>query len=348
VATTTKTDRRTIAIGLLGASLSLVGLGGSGCSSRPAPKATAEAQHPAPSARGLLELAPAAGLRWLVVGSPARIRADRELARSVGEIFAPERLDAFAESSGFRLDRVKLGAIAGYDVGTLYLAELEGSEAPVVRARFSARLVDGGVARSRRGVHRIVGTTTSGAVRALVTVDDRYLAFASGDATLARVVEAYADGRLGSPTMLDGAGLRDLPSPAPDTLLAFFAPGPFEGEWAGAAGGTLASADAVSIEARRDPGPTLHVTLTLSGAWEPSDNDLEKLTSAWTKLASSSTGLLLELDRASDFQSRFLPQFLTLSAHFPIGPLARGLRNATSSDVREILQLEAPATETSR
>jgi hypothetical protein len=274
------------------------------------------------------------------------LSSDPELAPSLAVVVAPERLDAFAHSAGFRLERLSLGAIAGYDFGTLYLGELDGSEAPDVRARFSARLVDGGIAKSEHGVHRIVGTTAAGDVRALVTVDERYLAFVSGDSTLARIVEAYAKNRLRSPTVLRGAGLRELPSPVPEALLAFLAPGPFAGEWGAAAQGVVASADAVSVQARTSPRGRLRATLTLAGTWSRDDGALEKLERAWKELAESSTGRLLGLDQAGDLESRFLPQSLTLSADLPVGPLARGLRDATSADVREILELGAPSPNT--
>ncbi|HEX6272138.1 MAG TPA: hypothetical protein VFZ53_03835 [Polyangiaceae bacterium] len=269
--------------------------------------------------------------------------SDPDLASSLALVIAPERLDAFAHSTGFRLERLILGAIAGYDLGTLYLGELDGAAASDVRARFSARLVEGGIVKSEQGVHRIVGTTASGDVRALVTVDDRHVAFVSGDATLARIVEAYAKNRLRSPTVLRGAGLRELPAPAPDALLAFLAPGPFSEEWGSAAQGVVATADAVSVEARTAPGGRLKATLTLAGTWTRDDGPLEKLELAWKDLAQSPTGRLLGLDQASPVTARFLPQSLTLSAELPAGPLARGLRHATSADVREILELGAPS-----
>ena len=267
--------------------------------------------------------------------------ADPELASATALVFAPERLDAFAEVTGIRLERLPMGVIAGYDLGTLYLAEIEGLEAPIVRARFSARLVEGGIVHERAGLHRIVGTTPSGAVRALVTVDDRAVAFASGDATLARVVEAYARKHLRSPTALRGAALSLLPPLSDDTLMAFLAPGPFSSEWGGAAGGILAATLAVSIEARVATHGRLHATLTLAGAWEASAADaVQKLELAWSDLQRSPTGHLLGLDQASGQKASGNLQHLTLSADLPVGPLARGLRDATSADVREILELD--------
>ena len=319
-----------------------MGLSASGCAEQPPPATpTAPTNHQRFAHTSLLDYAPAAGLRWLVVGRPNRLSADPDLAAATGLVFAPERLDAFAEITGIRLERLPMGVIAGYDLGTLYLAEIEGFEAPIVRARFSARLVEGGIAHERPGLHRIVGTTTSGGVRALVTVDDRSVAFASGDAALARVVEAYARKQLRSPTALRGAALSLLPPLSEDTLAAFLAPGPFSSEWGGAAGGILAAALAVSIEARMAAHGRLHATLTLAGAWGVDATDaVQKLELAWSELQKSPTGHLLGLDQASGQTASGNLQHLTLSADLPVGPLARGLRHATSADVREILELD--------
>jgi hypothetical protein len=189
-------------------------------------------------------------------------------------------------------------------------------------------------------LHRIVGTTASGAVRALVTVDERYLAFATGDATLARVVEAYAENRLRSPTVLRGAGLRELPPLGADALIAFLAPGPFSNEWGGAAGGIVARAHALGIEARRSGAGRLRASLTLVGEWDDSAAALEQLELAWSNLRDGPTGQLLGLHHTTHFEARSDLQVLTLSADLEVGPLARGLRDATSSDVREILELD--------
>jgi hypothetical protein len=340
VAATTRTERRTAAAALLAASVALFG----GCADKPPPSApAAPTNHQRFAHTSLLEYVPAAGLRWLVVGRPNRLSADPELASAAGLVFAPERLDAFAEVTGIRLERLPMGVIAGYDLGTLYLAEIEGVEAPIVRARFSARLVEGGIVHERAGLHRIVGTTASGAVRALVTVDDRSVAFVGGDATLARIVEAYARKHLRSPTALRGAALSLLPPLSDDTLVAFLAPGPFSNEWGGAAGGVLAATLAVSIEARLAARGQLHATLTLAGAWEENvEEAVQKLELAWSDLQKSPTGHLLGLDQASGQKARGNLQHLTLSADLPVGPLARGLRDATSADVREILELDGP------
>jgi hypothetical protein len=348
VATTTRTDARGSTAALLGVALVFVGLAASSCSAQapPPPAEVAPKKRPPITSGKLLDYAPAAGLRWLVVGSPSALAADADLAKNIALVIPPERMDGFAHSTGIRLDRLTTGAIAGYDLGTLYLGEIEGPEAASVRSLFSAKLVEGGVAKEREGLHRIVGTTASGGVRALVTVEDRYVAFVSGDATLARIVEAYAENRLRSPTVLHGAGLRELPPRPSDSLAAFLAPGPFSGEWGAAASGIVASAHAVRIDARKGPQGRLRATLTLTGDWSEVDGALDALERAWAELRDSPTGRLLGFDNATGVEAKLDLQHLTLSADLSVGPLARGLRDATSADVREILELDGTSPST--
>jgi 2'-5' RNA ligase len=104
----------------------------------------------------------------------------------------------------------------------------------------------------------------------------------------------------------------------------------------------VAAALAVSIQARKARDGQTHVTLTLVGSWDDGDAEraLEEVATAWKELAESPTGRLLGLDQASHFESAAHPQRLTFQADLQVGPLARGLRDATSSDVREILELD--------
>jgi ParB-like chromosome segregation protein Spo0J len=98
----------------------------------------------------------------------------------------------------------------------------------------------------------------------------------------------------------------------------------------------------VSIEAKRASAGQLRATLTLAGEWDENvDEALEKLELAWSDLQRSPTGILLGLDQASHKKTSANLQHLTLSADLLAGPLARGLRDATSSDVREILELDS-------
>jgi hypothetical protein len=96
----------------------------------------------------------------------------------------------------------------------------------------------------------------------------------------------------------------------------------------------------VSIEGEPAAPAHLRATLSLAGEWADSASALDNLERAWKELRDSPTGKLFGLDRARDFEARGDLQVLTLSAIFEVGPLARGLRDATSADVWEILELE--------
>lgn len=254
-------------------------------------------------------------------------------------ILPSARLDAYTASTGADLRLIPNAAVAEYALGTLYLAELPARDGARVRETFADRLRGGGIVKQpRAGVFRVSGTDGD-VPRALVSVEDRLIASVTGDPTLARAVAAYAEARLRSPTALRGAALSSLP-PAPDDALAvFYAPGPFEGAWATAASGLLASAFAVSISVEALPAAQLRFILTLAGDWPPGDQPERELERSWITLANSSTGRLLAFDQARNLKSTRHLQCLTLSMEIPMLELARGVRAATSANIREILEV---------
>ena len=296
---------------------------------------------PAPSAP--LDYVPAAGLRWLIVGDPSRIFADPELNRALGRLLPSERLDALALTTGVDLRQLEAAAAAGYGLGTLYVALLAASDGGRARARFEERLSGAVVKRPRPNVQRIAGTR-AGSPHALVAVDDRLLAYVVDDLTLARIAEAYAVRRLKSPTALHGASLSELPQVAEDTLAAFYAPGPFSGEWRSAAGGLLGNARSLRVAVRRGEGAALHVEVVVMGDWPEADG-VTTTEQAWGALASSSTGRLLGLDQANNIKVVADLHHLTWSADLPLEPLVAGLRAATVANVPEIFDVrgDAPA-----
>lgn len=286
------------------------------------------------------DFAPAAGLRWLIVGHPAAIASNPDLSRALSAIVPPARLDAYAASTGVDLRRIPRAAVGGYAFGTLYLAELSTRDGARAREVFADRLRGGGIVKApRAGIFRISGTDGD-APRALVSIEDRLIASAAGDPTLARAVAAYAEGKLRSPTALRGAALSTLPAAPDDALATFYAPGPFEGAWATAASGLLRSAFAASISVQALPSAQLRFTVTLAGDWAegelPPEQALER---SWGLLANSSTGRLLALDQTRNLKSTRHLQYLTLSMEIPMLELARGVRAATSANIREILDV---------
>lgn len=320
-----------------------------GCA--PPPDAAPPARAPASAAlpplyRGnVLDYAPAAGLSWLLVLHPQRILASSSIAPNLALLIPDERWGAFEAATGVRMRDVPSAAVASYGLGTVYLAELPAGLAAVVRERFALRVTtDPIVSQPRPGLERMRGTV-GGVPRSLVTLDDRLLAVAARDPTLTRIVEAYALGKLRSPSALRGAALSEFAPLPNDVLAAFYAPGPFDDEWARAGGGLLASATAARIAVSDIGGGQVRATLTLAGDFESDPAPAQRLEEAFRDLVESSTGKLLALERASDSRVTFHPPFLTLTANLPLEPIARGLRAAVIADVWEILELSPQSQE---
>lgn len=306
----------------------------------PKPRVSALRQGP------LSDYVPAAGLRWMLTGSPRAIGQNPAFHEALALLLPPERLNAFAEGSGVDLRQVESGLIAGFDLGTLYLlTPPRGSSATIV-GLFRNRIVGGEHHQfphpELERVFGLIGTTPEFLVRA----GEHWIAVATHDFTLGRIVEAFARGKLKSPSALRGAALSTL-SPAPPTAVAtFYAPGPFSGDWARGARGLLANALAVRISLVPLPPHQARFVLELTGDFPPSGAD--DLAQAFQDLGSSPLGKLLALDEQDmPARARERPGRLTLEVDLKVAPIARGLRAAVVSDVWEIMQLPAPTPELS-
>ena len=300
-----------------------------------APAARVAALHQGP----LSDFIPAASLRWLVLVKPHDILAEPELGPAVLQIISSRRFDAFAESSGVDLRQVTRGAVAGFPYATLYLAEVPNGVAAAAREHFSERLVAGAVTKQPRpNLTRITGVVGQ-TPETLLTADDRVLAVAVGDPLLAKIAEAYAEGRLkNSPSALRGSALSTLPDFTANNAAVLLAPGPFADEWRRAAGGLLESTVAVGVALQPIGHNRIAATLCLSGAWEDSaDAATSRLATAWTAFAQSSAGHLFALNPAADVKAA--PDLLTLRVELELEPLVRGLKAAVLSDIAGLLQL---------
>lgn len=311
----------------------------------PAPKTAAETpKAAAPLHEGpLTDFVPAAGLRWMVVVRPAELSSAPSLKDALALLLPEPRLDAFAKSSGVELRELPAGVAAGFDYSTLYLFQLDNSGSAVQR-QFSERLVGGPrVVSPHEKIRRITGVIGR-TPESLVLIDGELGAVSVGSATPARVVELYALGKLKkSPPALSGAALSALPKSVGSAPLAFYAPGPFEGEWARGARGLLINAVAIGVSVRPLPGKKVEVTLVLAGDW-PKPDATTRLVDAWDDLAASNLGRLLGLDHpaAAPIVSA-LPDQLKMTVELDVMPLAQGLRAAVLSEVWEIMDLPRPA-----
>jgi hypothetical protein len=312
----------------------------SACARSTEPAAPARAVKPGPPLHDgpLTDFVPAAGLRWLLVGEPQKIAESPAFRSSVSLLLPPDHLQTFAKGSGVVLEQVPSGAIAGFDLGTLYLFVPPPSAASAIVARFRERIVGG----ERVDTPHPLVTRVSGVIgehpQALVSIEERLVAIAVGDPTLARVVEAFARKKLHqSPPALRGAALSQLAAPAAEAVAAFYAPGPFEGDWARAARGLLADAVALSLTLIPTGPEQVRAQLELAGDFPASGAD--DLAAGFQDLAQSSTGKLLALDQISEPRVREREGRLILDVDLALAPIARGLRAAVIADVWEILDL---------
>jgi hypothetical protein len=309
---------------------------------KPVPPA-APAQLPALHRGPLSDFVPAASLRWLVLVKPREILLEPELGSAVAQIIPSKRLDAFAESSGVDLRQISRGAVAGFPYATLYLAEVPDGVAALAREHFRERLVAGAITKQPRpSLVRITGVIGQ-TPETLLTAEDRVLAVAVGDPLLAKIAEAYAEGRLkNSPSALHGSALSTLPDLSSSHEAVLLAPGPFADEWRRAAGGLLESTVAVGIALQPTGHGKIAATICLSGAWQDSANAaVSRLATAWAAFAQSSAGHLFALSPVADVKAS--ADLLTLSVELEIAPLVRGLRAAVLSDVAGLLPMPGGA-----
>jgi hypothetical protein len=251
-------------------------------------------------------------------------------------------LAAFSARTGLELGNTAAALIAGYDLGTVYGVTTERPVADAALAAFRARLRDGGrLTRVHPRLQRVSGLSGE-TPEALVTAGERVALVTVGDLTLARVIEAFALGRLErSPSALRGVSLSRLPAASAEAIAVLYVPGPFVGEWSHGAAGLLGTTEALSLSLVPAGSGRARFHLTMVGAF-PADAG-ERLSSTWSNIAASTTGRLLGLDRplAPPLQ-RSTPERVELEIQLEITPIADSLRTVISGEAWEILNLPAP------
>lgn len=290
---------------------------------------------------------PAAGLRWLVRGAPAKLAESQSFRPALDVLFSAERRKAVAQTTGFALDQLPHALIAGFDLGTLYLVELPTANAAEARKRFVARQIREPSERRPDPSIVTISGMNQGIPIGLVTIDDRVAAFGVGDPLLYRVVEAYARGKLKAKRAFEGAALLGHDRDTDSALISAHVPGPFEARWQNAAGGLLQITTALS--AKLSPSSAEHALLELVLHGDFADtNAAERLRSTYMSVASSSTGAALGLGTALDARAVTNVQNdrVALMVPLPLTEIARGARAITSGDFAEIFSLSAPGRAT--
>jgi hypothetical protein len=313
-----------------------------GCatSSPPGVSAAAAASAPPLQLGELSDFVPAAGLRWLLVGSPRYLAQQPALAGLRERWLTDQRLQAFAQATGIDLRRTERALVAGFDLGTLYLVDGSGwlrkPELPFIeRLAGTAR-----VQRTHPDVWRVTGLVGS-TPEALVRLADALVAVAVQDPLLARIVEYRARGRLhGVVPALRGAALSALPAeflePGP---LRAYALGPWPESAVPEAAGLLTAASALGAAVDLDGG-ALRLRVALAGYWD-SAQDREHLLSIWQALATSPLGQALSLDQPrAPLSAQVSERALRLDVELDAARVLAGLERVAAGRLEPLL---APA-----
>lgn len=311
----------------------------------PAPVPSADKPQAAPLHRGpLTDFVSAAGLRWMIVGSPKALMARPGIAKALATVIPAPRFEHFSKNAGLDLRALPSALVAGFDFGTLYMAETSGNNQQV-ELSFAERLIsDPKISSPHPQMRRITGLIGA-TPQTLVRVEDQWVAVAVGDPTPARVAELFARRRLHkSPAALAGSALRTLPPELASAPLRFYAPGPFEGTWSAGIHGLLQHALAVGIAVRTNEQDQLVARVYVAGAWEEAGIDpRSQLLRAWQDLSQSPLGKLTGLDDpAEEPVISLAAELVSLEVTLSPEPIARGLHAAVAADVWEMMELPRP------
>ncbi len=314
---------------------SLVACGGS-----QQPKAQpAEPSKPALHQGPITDFVPAAGLRWMAVVRPKELLQDQTLRQGLEKLFPNQRLDGFAQNSGLDLRGLGVGCVAGFDLGTLYLAETTSAVDSVQRA-FLARLASDPVTKHPGpGVVHITGLIGL-TPESFVGLSGRLVGVSVKDPTLTKIVGAFALERLKkSPSALFGAALSSLPKTLAIDPLQFYAPGPFSDEWAEGAHGLLGASLAAGMAARINTPGFVDALIVLAGDYgNDSQATVQRALETFQDLAQSGLGRILTLHEAGVMpEIQATPTEVTLRVRLPLQQLLDGLYAAVAANVWELL-----------
>ncbi|MGH7436171.1 MAG: hypothetical protein ACRENE_10905 [Polyangiaceae bacterium] len=308
---------------------------------------------PAPESRlaldPLVNLVPAAGLKWLVDLRPPELLSSAAVGSGVDLVVPGSHFDAFAQHhGGVDLRRASEVAVAGFADVTLSLVRATVDPARVEKA-FSDRA--GGVEGRaiEPGIVRFWGTVGP-ARQQMAVFGHKAVALEQGQFGPLRVATYFAQGKLRrSPQALRADPLAGAAERLGDAPARAFARGPFTGPWAKGLGGLLAAATAGAASARPvrtargDEG--LKLTVLVLGAWgDDSAQALARLGAAFNVLAQDPLGRLCGLDRPLE-GPHVVGDATEVRLEVTVDPtlLARGIRDATGGTAADIVaSLSAP------
>lgn len=290
------------------------------------------------------DLAPAAGLSWVVEAKPRAIAENADLIPYVGLVVPEGRFTRFAAASGgIDLRQIKDLCVARYPDATLTIAHTPIDPARVERA-FADRVTRPGsraIDVPNPPVVRITGEV-AGEPQAIVLLGREGVVLEEGKTGSLRAAEAFALGKLKrAAPALRGAALERAAAVLGDAPIRAFAPGPFEGESAKGLGGLLRAATAFGIAAGPAGSPArIAVRIVLTGAWgHDAQAAADRLAAAAHVVSESALGRLLGVNRPTEgprVEGR--ADALVLDVTLDAAALATGLHDAIEADTTELFR----------
>jgi len=301
------------------------------------------------------DLAPAAGLSWLVDARPRELLADPQMAAAMRELFTDAQFDTFTRRHG-GIDVRQLGelTVAAYANATLFLGHglvdptrVEGAFA--ARAKVEGRGID---RKSSDPLGTIVRTwgSVNGERQQLAIFGREGVGLEVGRFGPLRAAEYFAEERLkkASPalraTPLDRAAEMLSMSSSPKPPFAAFAPGPFTGQYEEALGGLFRAATAAAVSVRvvegSPEGARIAVRVALLGSYQDDGPKVtQRFAAALHVLSESALGRLCGLNApiagpTVRVDADGLVADMTISAN----TLFRGLHAATGASVDELMR----------
>ena len=325
----------------------------SGCGGAPnkPPKAQPEpTKHLEPSAVESLDLlVPLPGLRWLVLARPKEIASMLWLEPSISLLLDKERLDHTAVSTGFDLRTLPEAVWAGYRAGAdeedASLQLVRHANDPLAIERLFRDRLSTDISRSIDDdrVIRVSGRIGK-TVHALATVGSDVVCQqqdGSLDRGPCRVAALLAQGKLKrTRSVFEDEAMGVLAKRFESAPLQLFAPGPFEEDVARGVRGLLGAATAVGAAFRTSARKSLLVEIVVTGDFSTSGAEaVQKLAGSWDDLAGRPLGHLLGLDAAvGPVKQAFTNETVSIVVELDPHKLAKGLADATSSQIREIMR----------
>ncbi|MBX3229366.1 MAG: hypothetical protein KIT84_17900 [Labilithrix sp.] len=290
------------------------------------------------------DLAPAAGVEWVVEVKPRAIAEVPDLIPAIGLVLPEERLQVFAAAhGGIDLRQTKDLCVAQYKDSSLAIVSVPLDPDRVAQA-FAARTAEPPVRTILAPnplVLRLAGRVQDDNERLTLFGRDA-AALERGTTGPLRAAEAFAFMKLKKATpALRGAALSRASEVVRDAPVRAFAAGPFEGEVARGLGGILRATTAVGAAVKwTGQGTALDVRIALVGAWgDDGPAAAQRLAAAANVLADSAIGRLLGLDQPiRSPTARAENDALVLEATLDGAALARGLHAALDAEIADIMR----------